>query len=74
MSTSVATRILNAYARTAVRVCAAIGMMAPTIAHAQAEAQPPDPQSPYLQWICVLLFAAFVIAIAFKNPKRSHKG
>jgi len=44
-----------------------------TLCQAQKVAFPPDDAKPIGQWVCVLLFAGFVVALAAKNPKRSHK-
>jgi len=44
-----------------------------TVAVAQQGIAPPDAAQPIPQWVCILLFAALVIAIALKNPKRTHK-
>ena len=60
--------------RVSVWTAAVMGGVCTSSVLAQAEALPPDPETPYVQWVCVLLFSAFVIAVAFKNPKRSHKG
>jgi hypothetical protein len=40
---------------------------------AQQTIAPPDDSKPIAQWVCLLLFAAFVTAIAYKNPKRTHQ-
>ncbi|MHC4067288.1 MAG: hypothetical protein ACYSUI_22680 [Planctomycetota bacterium] len=39
---------------------------------AEQRASPPEQESPWLQWLLVLVFAALCCAVAFKNPKRSH--
>ena len=44
-----------------------------TVAQAQRTAAPPEEPSALPQWACVLIFTAFVVAIAFKNPKRTHQ-
>lgn len=42
-------------------------------ASAQKEARPPEAKTPLLQWATVLLGSGFIIAIAFKNPRRTHQ-
>jgi len=49
-----------------------MGWWVPT-ADAQREAYPPDDVSTLPQWACVIIFAGFIVAIAFKNPKRTHQ-
>lgn len=44
------------------------------LAHAQKETGPPEESKPIIQWVCVVIFAGLCIAIAFKNPKRTHLG
>ncbi len=46
---------------------------APRLARAAEEASPPAETSRWLEWLCMLAFAALCCAIAFKNPKRSHQ-
>ena len=41
---------------------------------AQAEAPIREEKKPVKQWICVVVFAGLIGAIAFKNPNRSHQG
>jgi hypothetical protein len=54
----------------------AVGAVAcwPAIAGAQPRAAPfQDESSALMQWAFVVIAAGFVVAIASKNPKRSHK-
>ena len=44
-----------------------------TVAHAQREARPSGETSALPQWACVVIFTGFIVAIAFKNPKRTHQ-
>lgn len=44
-----------------------------SVAHAQRRAHPPEETSVLPQWACVVIFTGFVVAIAFKNPKRTHQ-
>ena len=46
---------------------------APPLARAAEEASPPEETSRWLEWVCMLAFAALCCAVAFKNPKRSHQ-
>lgn len=43
-------------------------------ASAQAEAIIREEKKPLKQWIAFLVFSGLVVAIAFKNPKRTHLG
>ena len=45
----------------------------PTVADAQRTASLPQETSTLPQWACVVIFTAFIVAIAFKNPKRTHQ-
>ena len=47
--------------------------LAPRLARAAEEASPPEETSRWLEWVCMLAFAALCCAVAFKNPKRSHQ-
>ena len=44
-----------------------------TVADAQQTARPPEEPSALPQWACVVIFTGFIVAIAFKNPKRTHQ-
>ena len=56
-------------------VCAAWWMMwgAVPVAQALDTASNPEKQSPVFQWIFSLVITGLVLAVAFKNPKRSHQ-
>ncbi len=54
-----------------VRGMAVATTLASTVA-AQQQATVRDEPSIFRSWIPVLLFTGLIIAIAFKNPKRSH--
>lgn len=57
--------------RTMVGVLALYGMWASTAAAQQAAVVTDEP-SALRSWIPVLLFIGLIVAVAFKNPKRSH--
>ena len=42
------------------------------LANAQQAIAPPDETKPIPQWVCAVIFGAFCVAVAFKNPKRTH--
>ena len=42
------------------------------LANAQQVIAPPDETKPIPQWVCAVIFGAFCVAVAFKNPKRTH--
>ncbi len=63
-------RIVQRLAVAAVALCS----LAPTAALAQAEARLPEEKKPIKAWLFVAVATGLFIAIAIKNPKRSHQG
>lgn len=68
-----------AVTRWGARVACAVLTAAPTLAQEKKEDLPPwDVQSlerggyDWIPWVFAFLFAAAVVAIAFKNPHRTH--
>lgn len=43
-----------------------------TLASAQQTIAPPEESKPILQLVCIAIFSGLCVAIAFKNPKRTH--
>ena len=43
------------------------------LASAQQGARAPEETKPMVQWVCVVVFAGLAVAIACKNPKRTHQ-
>ena len=41
---------------------------------AQVPANPPEPEKPVLQWVFAIAITIVCVAVAFKNPRRSHLG
>lgn len=64
--------LLGAVGRWGGAACVALGGFVPR-AIAQAEAAIGEQPTPIKQWIAVLVFVGLLVAIACKNPKRSHQ-
>jgi hypothetical protein len=41
---------------------------------AQETTEPPEPSKPVFQWLFALGITIVCVAVAFKNPRRSHLG
>ncbi len=63
--------VLGRMVRTMVGALALCGVWASTAAAQQAAVVNDEP-SAFRSWIPILLFTGLIVAIAFKNPKRSH--
>ena len=61
--------VIGRASRIAGLLCAAWAL--PAVA--QQTIAPPDDAKPIPQWVCLIIFTVFVVAIAYRNPKRTHK-